>query len=482
MTQICHSGRAPHLARARHDSLSSHVLVKGRPREGWTLTACVAVLVWLSSVAASAESLYVVPGATGTGTASNPFGRIADALALAGPGDQVVLRPGTYAERIRTLRGGSSASSRIVIRAERAGTALVTSAAGTLLRVSHPFITVQGLVLDGRYARFDTVIVDSTASDLLLQRVEVRRSTKDCVDVRAPRNLVVDGAHIHHCLNAANGRTDAHGIVAGAVRNLTIRNTRIHTFSGDAVQLDPGRAAPGWDRVTIDNCQFWLEPLTTATNGFAAGTVPGENAVDTKTLQSAPRASITIRRTRAWGFRGGLITNMAAFNIKENVNAVFDGVTVSRSEIAFRLRGPGPHGGAWARIQNTVAYDVATAIRYEDDIRRVEVWNVTLGRGITRLFRAASSRATGLDVQNVLYIGSTHPVELAGGSNMAATAADFVDASAHDYHLASGSRSINAGVPLNAVTTDFDGVHRPAQGGWDIGAYEFAGATSQTPN
>lgn len=450
-----------------------------RRRNGWRHLIHVAMLVALSSAAASAESLHVAPGGTGTGTAADPFGRIADALAVAGAGDEVVLAPGTYTERIRTVRGGTSAERRVVIRAERNGTALLTSAAGTVLRVSHPFVTVRGLVLDGQYGAFDTVIVDTAASGFVFQRVEVRRSTRDCVDVRAPANVVVDGALVHHCLNPANGRTDAHGIVAGAVRDLTIRNTRIHTFSGDAVQLDPDRAAPGWDRVTIDNCQFWLEPLAAGENGFAAGVVPGENAVDTKTSATAGRASIMIRRTRAWGFRDGLIGNMAAFNIKENVDAVFDRVTVSRSEIAFRLRGPGANGGAWARIQNAVVYDVATAIRYEDDIERVEVWNVTLGGAISRLFQAASSRATGLDVQNVLYVSSARPSELTGGSNMAAPPSTFADAGAHDYHLASGSLAIDAGVTLLAVTTDLDGVRRPVQGRWDLGAYEFSGTVQQ---
>ena len=442
-----------------------------QPRLGSWRYLLAAVLVGVAT-GASGESLFVAPGGTGTGTAANPFGRIADALAIAQSGDEVVLKSGAYTERIRTIRGGASAAARLVIRAEIAGTARVTSAAGTVLRVSHPYVTVRGLVIDGQYARYDAVIVDSAATGFQLQQVEVRRTTKDCIDLRAPRDVVIDGALIHHCLNAANGRTDAHGIVAGAVRNLAILNTRVHTFSGDGLQLDPGRAAPGWDDVTVENCQFWLEPLPAAENGFAAGIVPGENAIDTKTLVSAPRASIAIRRTQAWGFRGGLITNMSAFNIKEKVDAVFDRVTVSRSEIAFRLRGPGPNGGAWARVQNAVVYDVTTAIRYEDNIERVAVWNVTLGRGITRLFQAGSSRATGLDVRNVLYMGSTHPTELTGGSNMAVAASAFVNATVHDYHLVRGSLPVNAGVSLPAVATDYDGVRRPVGGYWDVGAYE----------
>ena len=439
---------------------------------GWRRVLWTALAAGVVSVApAKAATLYVAPGGTGDGGFDRPFGRVRDALSMAAPGDVVVLRPGTYLEAVQTVRGGTS-DQRIVITAESPGTAVLTTAFGTVLRISHPFLTVQDVVVDGQYAPFDAVIVDTAADGLVLQSVEVRRTSRDCIDIRAPASVVIEGAHIHHCLNAANGQTDAHGIAAGAVRDLTIRDTRIHTFSGDGVQVDPGRAAPGWDRLTIERCQFWTEPLAEPENGFAAGTVPGENAIDTKARGTAARATVIVRDTEAWGFRGGLITNMAAFNIKENVDVVFDRVTVSRSEIGFRLRGPGPNGGAWVRVQNTIVYDVATGVRYEDDIERVEVWNSTFGAGVGRAFQAASSAAAGLDVKNVLFMGAPSG-ELAGASNLAAAAGDFVDASQHDYRLLPTSTAIDAGISLPGVTTDRLGTLRPLQRFWDVGAFEY---------
>ena len=426
----------------------------------------------LTVLPAGAATLYVAPGGTGNGSPLSPFGRLADALAVAAAGDEVVLRPGTYGESVRTVRSGTS-DQRIVVRAEQPGTAILTTGAGTVLRISHAFVTVQGLIVDGQYAGFDAVIVDGGAEGWLFQDSEVRRTSRDCIDIRAPADVVIERALIHHCLNAANGQTDAHGIVAGAVRNLVIRDTRIHTFSGDAVQVDPGRSVPGWDQVTIERCQFWVEPLPSAENGFAAGAVPGENAVDTKASGAAARATLIVRDTEAWGFRGGFITNMAAFNIKENVNATLDRVTVSRSEIAFRLRGPGPNGGAWVRVQNAVVFDVGTGVRYEDNIERVEVWNSTFGSEVARVFRAASSNAAGLDVKNVLFMGATAS-ELSGASNMPAAATFFTDAAAHDYRLLPNSVAIDTGISLTAVTTDRAGAARPAGRSWDVGAYEHA--------
>ena len=193
---------------------------------------------------------------------------------------------------------------------------------------------------------------------------------------------MIDGSLIHHTLNAANGRTDAHGIVAGAARRLTIRNTEIHTFSGDAFQIDPGRASPGWGDVVIEGCRFWLQPLPAAVNGFAAGVVPGEKRSTPSRRATMPRATLTIRNSEFYGFRAGLITNMAAFNIKENVDTVVDGVTIHSSEIAFRLRAP-----ALVRVQNAVVHTVSDGVRYEDNIQSVRIWNSTFGAGVTRRSR-----------------------------------------------------------------------------------------------
>jgi hypothetical protein len=218
---------------------------------------------------------------------------------------------------------------------------------------------------------------------------------------------------------------------------------------------------------------MWLAPLPAPENGFPVGTVTGENAIDTKANAGLPRATITIRNTTAWGFRNGLIGNMAAFNLKENINATLDGVTVFDSEIAFRLRGGGTSGtGAWVTLKNTVAYDVTTAYRYEDNIETVHIWNSTIGRGVIRPFQAASSTRAGLDVRNLLVLGS-RPIEAADRSNLAVGILAFVDAARHDYHLVPSSAAINSGATISQVAVDRDGVARPEGIAYDVGAYEW---------
>ena len=436
------------------------------------LVCALLVVGHLSAGSAQATEWFVARGSTGTGTATAPFGTIQQGLNAAQPGDVIIVRAGTYSEAVRTVRAGA-AGAPIRLRAEGARGSVVVTVAGTVLRVSHAYVVVEALVLDGQYAAADTVLVASAAHYFTLSNSEVRRSTRDLIDIGAPQGVLIEDSSIHHALNAAGGRTDAHGIAAGAVRDLTVRDTDIHTFSGDGLQVDPGRAAPGWNDVTIDGCRIWLSPLPAPENGFAAGVVPGENAIDTKANTSLSRARLTIRDTTAWGFRNGLIGNMAAFNLKENVDVTVDGATVYDSEIAFRNRGPSSTtNGAWVTIKNAVVHSVATAFRYEDNIEQLRIWNATIGSGVTRAFQAASSNGNGLDVRNLLVLGPL-PTQATDGSNKGVAASAFVNATAHNYMLAPGSPAIDAGVAIAAVPHDRQGTLRPQGAAYDVGAYEF---------
>ena len=426
-----------------------------------------------------ASEWFVRAGAAGSGTSAAPFGRVQQALDVAQAGDIITIGPGTYAESLQTVRAGT-ATLPIRVRAQHErGTATITFA-GRVLAVNHPYIHVESLVLDGQYSAADTVVVSSAGSFFALRDTEVRRSSRDLIDIRAPQGVLIEGCLIHHALNATNGRTDAHGIVAGAARDLTIRDTEIHTFSGDGFQIDPGRSAPGWDRVTIEGSRIWLAPLPAAENGFPAGAVPGENAVDTKVGQALPRATIVIRDTTAWGFRAGLIGNMAAFNLKEDIDATVDRVTVYDSDIAFRLRGPGSATtGAWVTVKNAVVYDTARAFRYEDDIQNLRIWNSTIGRNVPTSFQAASSGSAGLEVRNLLVLGSRLPSVASHPSNRSAPAEAFVDIAVHDYALAAGAAAVDSGIAIQDVKSDRAGVNRPQGRAYDVGAYELVPAPQQ---
>jgi hypothetical protein len=441
----------------------------GRTAVFWR--GALATLCFAAAVPAPAfcTEWFVAAGGSGRGTASSPFGRVQQAIDAARPGDTVTVDRGAYNESLRTVRDGTL-DAPIAIRASGVRGSVIVSAAGRVLTIAHANVLVEGLVLDGQYGTDDTVRITGAGHAFILRNSEVRHSSRDLIDMGAPEHVLIDGCLLHHALNPTDGHSDAHGVVAGAVRDLTIRDTEIHTFSGDGVQVDPGRADPGWSDVTIERARIWLAPLPAAENGFAAGKAPGENAVDVKASLRFARASLRIRDTVAWGFRNGLMTNMAAFNLKEHVDATVDRVTVYDSEIAFRLRGA-PTGGAWVTVANAVVYDVATAFRYEDNIERLRIWNTTLGTGVGRPFQAASSRADGLTVRNLLLLG-TKPAEANHASNRSVGPDAFRDARRHDYRLSVRSAAVDAGVTIENVAVDRAGAKRPKGKAFDIGAYE----------
>jgi hypothetical protein len=448
-----------------------------RVARGASVMAVALCTVLASPHAAAATEWFVASGAAGDGSAAAPFGSIQAALEAAQPGDIVSVAPGMYAEGLSSVRGGVAGAPIIVRAADGPGSAIV-SRSGRLLTVSHPFVIVDGLVFDGQYAPTDIVKLSSGANHFVLRNAEVRRSGRDCIDMNGPADVTIERTSIHHCLWWNGARQDAHAIAAGPVQRLTLRELDVHTFSGDGLQLDPGRSLPGWNDVVVERSTFRLAPLSATENGFPAGLVPGENAVDTKTNPEAPRARLTITDTVAEGFGPGLIANMAAFNLKENVEVTVDRVTVSLSEIAFRVRGPGARGGARVDIRNAVIHHVVTGVRYEDDIEKIAVAHTTFGRNITRPFEAASSGDTGLDVRDSLFLAATLPgVASAAAGNMAGEASWFVDVAADDYRLRGGTPAIDAAKTPGTPATDRLGVRRPQGGGADVGAFEWTAAT-----
>lgn len=435
------------------------------------------VLMALESVPMAALSLsvwFVAPGASGDGARGAPLGSIQAAIDLAVAGDVILVAPGTYSESLDSARDGALQAP-IEVRAEIAGSVLVT-ASGQVLDVAHEHNHFVGLVFDGQYGANDTVRIRDAATGTQLRRVEVRRSSRDCVDVGSTSDVLIEDSLIHRCLYYVGGvRDDGHGVVAEAARRLVIRRTEIHTFSGDAVQLDPNRSAPGWDDVTIEGCTFWLAPLTEAENGLEAGLRTGENAVDTKTWSGELRARLVIRDTVAWGFRDS-ISNMAAFNLKEKVDVLVDGVTVYDSEIAFRVRGKGlgDDNGAQVRVQNAVIHTVDQGFRYEDEIQRLEVFHTTLGSGVSSSFHEAQSESTPVDARDLLVLGPSLPTEAMGESSNLAVGTDvFVSAEQHDYRLRPGAAPVDTGSPVAGVEHDRFGVVRPQGSAVDVGAYEY---------
>ena len=247
----------------------------------------------------------------------------------------------------------------------------------------------ENYLIDGQWG--GSTLVKITADDVTLRNCEIRHGQHNAITVYA-KNVVIDSCRIHHVLAGSfDQQHDAHGIT-GRPTNLTVRNCDIGLVSGDCLQFDPGRGV--WDNVLIENCTLWTGPLPADASNFKQGQRPGENAIDTKQLASNPRSRITIKSCLMYGWnQPGQITNLAALNLKDHVQATVENCLFRDNEICFRLRGgQGDRGGAHVTIDNCAVYDSAVAVRAEANIENLKINRLGIGHGIRQKLQIAGGR------------------------------------------------------------------------------------------
>jgi hypothetical protein len=251
--------------------------------------------------------------------------------------------------------------------------------------------TYENYLVDGRWGDHDLVRIK--ADNVTLRHCEIRNGRNDAVEVYA-QNVLVENCRIHHALAGTfEDQEDAHGIT-GRPNNLVIRNCEIYYVSGDAVQFDPDRGP--WDNVRIENSTFWTGPLPDDAAGFRRGERPGENAVDTKQEESNPRSRLTIANCLFYGWGEGQIDCQAALNLKNHVEVEVAGCVLADNDVCFRLRGDtGEVGGALVRLRNCAVYRSRIAVRMEDAIENLRIFNLGIGDGIQRKYQVAAGRPRG---------------------------------------------------------------------------------------
>ncbi|MCP4178937.1 MAG: hypothetical protein GY756_14340 [bacterium] len=417
------------------------------------------------------NSLYVANTGddANIGTAESPLLTIDKALEMVEEGQNIYLRGGTYDGYVDFNSSFNKAISLSGYPGEDVTITRTDNTSGYVINIKAPKITIRGLKVDGGWRSGDIIKLHSEANDAVLKKLEVFNTLKDCIDMDSPQNVIVDSCTIHHALRFDNGdRIDAHGIVTAGVQNLTISNTEIYYVSGDALQFQYN----GWNNILVENCKLWNGKLPTAIAGFPSNVNPGENAVDTKYNLADGRGKLTMRNIEAYGWDSDYLNNPAAFNIKHNVEAILDGITVYDSDIAFRLRGvTGSNGGAKVTLMNAVSYNVKRVVRYEDDIEDLHVFNCTFGKDNSTLFQSAGGHGTGFLVQNCLFYNNK-PSEAAHESNLENSDC-FVDINSNNYQLKAGCEAIDFGITIDVVTTDRIKTARPSGSGYDCGAFEY---------
>lgn len=287
-----------------------------------------------------------------------------------------------------------------LLAGEPIGTTGVVGCLANPKKVSRLEITQPGVyenyLVDGNGASGNLVKI--TASPVTLRHCEIRNGSGNGIGIFAPE-VTIESCRIHHMLAGTfKEQHDAHGIT-GRWGSVVVRNCDISLMSGDCIQLDPDRASHG--SVLVEHCHLWTGPLPADAAGFKARERPGENAVDTKIPTDGPRCELIIRHCHLHGFnQPAQIENVAALNLKENVNAVVENCIFNDNEISLRVRGPGSRGGAHVSLKDCAIYDSKTGVRAEDKIEQLKINGLAFGSGIAMKIQFANGKP-GAGYENV---------------------------------------------------------------------------------
>ncbi len=195
----------------------------------------------LCSLATAAVVVISAPRASATVIRARP-GTLQAALDSAGPGDQVLLDPGTYPESITVHRGGGGGAPLTITRAT-ASTPVITGP----WQVRAPYVTVSRLIFDGSpYADYPIWVTHGASgvdgSHFTLEYSEVRNSRLSGIfigDTTPPvplQGVVLRGNYFH---DNGTSRSFNHGISIKSGSNHVIEGNLIVRSSGFGIHNYP---------------------------------------------------------------------------------------------------------------------------------------------------------------------------------------------------------------------------------------------------
>jgi hypothetical protein len=362
---------------------------------------------WPAQGRSAPERYYVAPGGSDTspGSSGSPFKTLQRAAEVAGPGDTVVVRPGTYTggSRIVSLSRSGEPGNPITFRSERRW----------------------GAILDGRDESLVAWYFDAGVGYIRIEGFEIRGLREHGFDFYGGgvHDITVSRNHVHHvgrnCTDTSNGRT---GASIGA-------NARRVTFDGN-VWHHIGRFAPG-----EQGCSPKTENYKNHDHGIYVENADG----------------VTIKNNVFYGFgRGWPVHRYSSRDAVARglsiVNNTFVGQNPYR-EGQIILASP----TEGLKIENNIFHGPNTAALYFENLR----------------FPGATVRHN-MVYRGVIKVGRPRGVTFSG--NWEGT--DPRLGELPDFRLRYDSPAIDAGLQLNEVREDADGIKRPRGAGYDLGAYE----------
>jgi nitrous oxidase accessory protein NosD len=349
---------------------------------------------------------------TGEGNAAWPFRSIAKAISVAGPGEVIRVRAGTYNERIIIGEGARAGTpqGKITLQGEGKPRLVPGPGAGALIQVRRPHWVIDGFEVDVQGQAVFAVTFQGNVKGSVLANSELHHGTLGAAITTYDNadGAIIENNHVHDFVKKT-GNQDSHGVVVQpSSRGITVRNNDIHSVSGDSVQcLGPEGFSklPPADGLLIENNHFFSNR---------------ENAVDIKTCHN-----VVIRNNRMHGFppsttdKGdAVVVHYSARDVLIEDNEIYDsgkGISVGGNR-----EGPVPRGVV---VRRNRIYDITNANGGEGSGIRLEnsEGTVVVNNTVTRVAGSAlvighgtGGPTSNLTLMNNLVTESPVAVDLGG--------------------------------------------------------------------
>jgi parallel beta-helix repeat protein len=238
------------------------------------------------------------------GTQSSPWRTIQRAINTLTAGQSVVVAAGTYAERVYTVRSGTS-SAPITIKAASGSKPVITGR----IKIQNNYIRVTGFKLQGQNSLSqDTLIYVSGASHVEISRNEVTKSTQSAIYLSGASDVRIVANWIHD-----NGT---------------------HNVADHGIYWDSGTGGLVADNVVANSKAFGVHLYPNADNII----------VTNNTITGSGKSGIIVSGTTGSASSGcTIVNNIVAYNAEWGIRSYYPG-PVGSSLVEYNLGYSNPQG------------------------------------------------------------------------------------------------------------------------------------------